>query len=62
MTKIKWFQFHRHVWGKWRQYYSAYTLIKTSYFGNDRVLGDSLELRQKRVCEECGKMQDVKVN
>ena len=61
MAKMGWFKFHRHVWGKWRQYQAAYSLVKTSYFGNSQVLGDSFELRQRRVCEECGKMQDQKV-
>lgn len=49
-----------HKWSKWNQYDYHYKFL-TGVFStpeNRNKLFDSVDIRQWRVCEKCGKMQD----
>ena len=52
-----------HKWGKWEQYEAK--SLALPYFDPEkketRFAQRSIELRQKRVCITCGKMQDIKI-
>ena len=53
-----------HKWSKWEQYVFSYTLVRTGIFTPVTEIGkeyDVEEMRQKRKCEKCGKMQDEKI-
>lgn len=43
--------FFGHKWGKWKQY-------NQEIFINDKP---SFDLRQKRFCEKCNKMEDINI-
>jgi hypothetical protein len=43
-----------HKWNKWEQYRAEYTYQHI----HTLQIYDASELRQKRVCSVCGKMQD----
>ena len=54
---------HRHKWSKWKQYSQScyntiYGVIQRDCWGNSEKY---YELREKRYCEICNKMQDRKV-
>lgn len=52
-----------HEWGKWEEYVAENPII-LGRLAPKKVQGlecVQIEQRQKRVCRECGKTQDVKV-
>lgn len=50
--------FWNHRWSKWEQYDFKVNLPKGSIIG---LTTPPTELRQRRTCKKCGKMQDERV-
>ncbi len=59
---MKW-PWHKHRWAKWEQYDHRYDFIPLSGY-DPGVAGKRIphkECRQRRVCSDCGKMQDERL-
>ncbi len=52
--------FWRHQWGKWEQYDRRYTWAPCDLDGRADLTKEfrKCDIRQKRTCATCGKMQD----
>lgn len=52
-----------HKWGKWEQYYEHGRVFPGVVFCKNMPAEGTpyTDLRQKRICEKCGKIQDVLV-
>ena len=53
-----------HDWDNWKEYTENFTVVYTGALHAKEVRGKSFkgsQLRQRRKCKKCGKLQDVKV-
>ena len=50
-----------HKWGKWEQYLWQGSITTRPLWKGEPKTFQVKELRQRRVCEKCGEMQDVEV-
>ena len=53
-----------HKWSKWKQYEEDYAVTPIGILYPKEVRGrtyNKTDLRQKRECEKCGKIQDILV-
>lgn len=51
--------FLRHNWSKWESY--KVQVKRWGFFQSESDVSYGTEIRQKRTCNSCGKMQDVGV-
>ena len=47
-----------HKWGKWVEHVEEMVSVNMK----TGIKHDYLEKRQKRICEKCGKVEDIRIN